>query len=69
MLQPTRVRTASDSHCELAVYVWCRDGARAPRTTHQIECGWVQVNQGLGQSPGMRDSFTQRNHVTANLAF
>jgi acyl-CoA reductase-like NAD-dependent aldehyde dehydrogenase len=32
--------------------VWCRDIAKALRAAHQIESGWVQVNQGLGQSPG-----------------
>jgi betaine-aldehyde dehydrogenase len=46
------IRMANDSHYGLAAYVWCRDGARALRTAHQIESGWVQVNQGLGQSPG-----------------
>jgi acyl-CoA reductase-like NAD-dependent aldehyde dehydrogenase len=46
------IRMANDSHYGLAAYVWCRDGARALRTAHQIESGWVQINQGLGQSPG-----------------
>jgi betaine-aldehyde dehydrogenase len=46
------IRMANDSHYGLAAYVWCRDGARALRTAHAIESGWVQINQGLGQSPG-----------------
>jgi acyl-CoA reductase-like NAD-dependent aldehyde dehydrogenase len=46
------IRLANDSHYGLAAYVWCRDGARALRTAHALEAGWVQVNQGLGQSPG-----------------
>jgi acyl-CoA reductase-like NAD-dependent aldehyde dehydrogenase len=32
--------------------VWTHDIAKALRAAHAIESGWVQVNQGLGQSPG-----------------
>jgi len=46
------IRMANDSHYGLAAYVWTHDIARALRTAHRIEAGWVQVNQGLGQSPG-----------------
>src|SRR5215813_14138640 len=35
----------------LAAYVWSHDIGRALRAAHAIEAGWVQVNQGLGQSP------------------
>ena len=47
------VRMANDSHYGLAAYVWCRELGRALRTAHRIESGWVQVNRGLGQLPGM----------------
>jgi acyl-CoA reductase-like NAD-dependent aldehyde dehydrogenase len=46
------IRMANDSHYGLAAYVWCRDVAKALRTAHAVESGWVQVNQGLGQVPG-----------------
>jgi acyl-CoA reductase-like NAD-dependent aldehyde dehydrogenase len=46
------VRMANDSHYGLAAYVWTHDIARALRTAHAVEAGWVQINQGLGQSMG-----------------
>ncbi|MBI2750538.1 MAG: aldehyde dehydrogenase family protein [Burkholderiales bacterium] len=46
------VRMANDSHYGLAAYVWTHDIGKALRTAHAIESGWVQINQGLGQSPG-----------------
>jgi betaine-aldehyde dehydrogenase len=47
------VRMANDSHYGLAAYVWCHDIGRALGTAHAIESGWVQVNRGLGQFPGL----------------
>ena len=46
-------RMANDSHYGLAAYVWTHDIGPALRAAHAIEAGWVQVNQGGGQSPGM----------------
>jgi len=47
------IRMANDSHYGLAAFVWCRDISKALRTAHAIESGWIQVNRGLGQLPGM----------------
>jgi len=47
------IGAANDPHCGLAAYVRCRDLGRALRAAHRIEAGWVQVNHGLGQLPGM----------------
>ena len=47
------VAMANDSHYGLAAYVWCRDTALALRTAHAIDSGWVQINRGLGQLPGI----------------
>ncbi|MEM7252647.1 MAG: aldehyde dehydrogenase family protein [Pseudomonadota bacterium] len=46
------IRMANESHYGLAAYVWTHDIGRALRAAHDIEAGWVQVNQGLGQVPG-----------------
>jgi acyl-CoA reductase-like NAD-dependent aldehyde dehydrogenase len=47
------IRMANDSHYGLAAYVWTHDIGTGLRAAHAVESGWVQVNQGLGQVPGM----------------
>ena len=47
------VRMANDSRYGLAAYVWTHDLKAALRTAHALEAGWVQVNRGGGQLPGM----------------
>jgi phenylacetaldehyde dehydrogenase len=47
------VKAANDSDYGLAGYVWCKDLSTALRTANRLEVGWVQVNRGGGQIPGM----------------
>ena len=47
------VRRANDTRYGLAAYVWTHDIGAALRTAHAVESGWVQVNRGAGQLPGM----------------
>lgn len=47
------IRMANDTHYGLAAYVWTHDISRGIRTAHALEAGWIQVNQGGGQLPGM----------------
>lgn len=46
------LRMANDSHYGLAGYVFSRNTSRAIRMAHEIDSGWVQVNQGKGQIMG-----------------
>ena len=46
------IRMANESHYGLAAFIWTHDIGKALRTAHQIESGWVQINQGVGIVPG-----------------
>jgi acyl-CoA reductase-like NAD-dependent aldehyde dehydrogenase len=46
------LRMANDSHYGLAAFIYTHDIAKALRTAHQVESGFVQVNQGGGIVPG-----------------
>lgn len=46
------LKMANESHYGLAGYVFSRNTSRAIRIAHEIDSGWVQVNQGKGQIMG-----------------
>lgn len=46
------IAMANDSHYGLAAFIYTRDISRGLKAAHDIESGFVQVNQGLGISPG-----------------
>jgi acyl-CoA reductase-like NAD-dependent aldehyde dehydrogenase len=46
------IRMANDTHYGLAAYVWCNDIAKALRTAHALDAGWIQINQGGAQVIG-----------------
>ncbi|MHC8508260.1 MAG: aldehyde dehydrogenase family protein [Rhodospirillales bacterium] len=47
------IRMANDTHYGLAAYVFTRGAAAIIRMTRGVHAGWMQVNQGGGQLPGM----------------
>jgi len=47
------IAEANDTHYGLAAFIFTRDISTIMRMTRAIDAGWVQVNQGGGQIPGM----------------
>jgi len=52
---------ANDSEYGLAGYVWTKDLSAAIRTANALDVGWVQVNRGGGQLPGMAYGGTKQS--------
>ncbi|RYG55916.1 MAG: aldehyde dehydrogenase family protein, partial [Alphaproteobacteria bacterium] len=46
------LKMANDSHYGLAGYVFSKNTSKAIRMAHEIDSGWIQVNQGKGQVLG-----------------
>lgn len=47
------IAQANDTHYGLAAFIFSHDMSTIIRMTRAIDAGWVQVNQGGGQIPGM----------------
>lgn len=47
------IAQANDTHYGLAAFIFSHDMSTVIRMTRALEAGWVQVNQGGGQIPGM----------------
>lgn len=47
------IRQANDTHYGLAAFIWTHDLDAAMRAADRIDAGWIQINRGGGQLPGM----------------
>jgi acyl-CoA reductase-like NAD-dependent aldehyde dehydrogenase len=47
------IEQANDTHYGLAAFIFSHDLSTVVRMTRALDAGWVQVNQGGGQIPGM----------------
>ncbi|MEO0822678.1 MAG: aldehyde dehydrogenase family protein [Pseudomonadota bacterium] len=55
------VAMANDTHYGLAAFLFARDAATILRMTRRLDAGWIQVNQGGGQIPGMSYGGTKQS--------
>lgn len=55
------IEMANDTHYGLAAFIFTHDVSRITRLTRAIDAGWIQVNQGGGQIPGMSYGGTKQS--------
>ena len=55
------IAMANDTHYGLAAFIFTHDVSRITRLTRAIDAGWIQVNQGGGQIPGMSYGGTKQS--------
>ena len=59
---------ANDTHYGLAGFVFTRDVATIMRVTRRLDAGWLQVNQGGGQLPGMTYGGTKQSGIGSEFS-
>lgn len=59
---------ANQSNYGLAAYIWTHDVGRALNAAHSLEAGWVQVNQGGGQSIGQSYGGVKRSGIGREIS-
>lgn len=55
------VTMANDTHYGLAAFIFTQNASRIIRMTRALDAGWIQVNQGGGQIPGMSYGGTKQS--------
>ena len=59
---------ANDTHYGLAGYVFTPDVSTIMRVTQRLDAGWLQVNQGGGQIPGMSYGGTKQSGIGSEFS-
>jgi acyl-CoA reductase-like NAD-dependent aldehyde dehydrogenase len=59
---------ANDTHYGLAGYVFTPDVSTIMRVTQRLDAGWLQVNQGAGQIPGMSYGGTKQSGIGSEFS-
>ena len=59
---------ANDTHYGLAGYVFTPDVSTIMRVTQRLNVGWLQVNQGAGQIPGMSYGGTKQSGIGSEFS-
>lgn len=55
------IAMANDTHYGLAAFIFSHDISRVTRVSRALDAGWIQVNQGGGQIPGMSYGGTKQS--------
>lgn len=55
------IAMANDTHYGLAAFIFSHDISRITRVSRALDAGWIQVNQGGGQIPGMSYGGTKQS--------
>ena len=62
------IAMANDTHYGLAGYVFTPDVSTIMRVTQRLDAGWIQVNRGGGQLPGMSYGGTKQSGIGSEFS-